>query len=254
MFGVQAGIMRWPARWRGPAIAGAIAAVVAAPIIVAAVLFVTANARTGQAAGAALRPPGIPGSVPTRLANLMRLAPVPVTKAPGFTLTDQAGHALSLAGFRGKVVVLQFMDPHCTDICPIVSKEFLGAYRDLGRSASRVVFVAVNVNRYHLRVSDVAAFSGEQGLTTIPSWHFFTGPYPSLRAAWHDYGVQVYAPSRDADVVHSSLVYFIDPQGRERFLASPMADHTKSGTAYLPARQQEAWGHGIALMARHLMG
>ena len=32
------------------------------------------------------------------------------------------------------------------------------------------------------RVAAVAAFSAEQRLTTIPSWHFLTAPYPRLRA------------------------------------------------------------------------
>lgn len=62
----------------------------------------------------------------------MQLSPVPVTRAPGFTLTDQDGQAMSLASLRGRAVVLEFMDPHCTDICPIVSREFIDAYRDLG--------------------------------------------------------------------------------------------------------------------------
>jgi hypothetical protein len=47
-------------------------------------------------------------------------------------------------------------------------------------------------------------------------------------------------------------MYFIDPQGRERFLANPMVDHNTSGTSYLPANQLASWGHGIALVARHL--
>ena len=34
----------------------------------------------------ALRPSGIPPSVPARLANLMALSPVPAARAPGFTL------------------------------------------------------------------------------------------------------------------------------------------------------------------------
>jgi cytochrome oxidase Cu insertion factor (SCO1/SenC/PrrC family) len=199
------------------------------------------------------RPSGIPASVSASLASLMGLSPVPASAAPGFTLTDQAGHALSLASFRGRVVVLEFMDPHCTDICPIVSQEFIDAYRDLGASAARVVFVAVNVNRYHLRVADVAAFSGEQRLTQVPSWHFLTGSYPSLAAVWRDYEITVDAPGPDADVVHSSQMYFIDSRGRERFVADPMVDHTASGSSFLPAGQLASWGQGIALVARQLV-
>lgn len=197
-----------------------------------------------------LRPAGIPATVSTPLADLMRLSPVLGSAAPAFTLTDQDGQMMSLADFRGRAVVLEFMDPNCTDICPIVSQEFIDAYRDLGHQASQVVFVAVNVNQYHLQVADVAAFSREHQLTTIPSWHFLTGPVASLRAVWQAYGVDVDAPSPDADVIHTSVVYFIDPQGRERFLATPMVDHASTGSSYLPADQLAAWGRGIALVAR----
>ena len=44
----------------------------------------------------------------------MALSPVPARAAPGFTLTDQDGHVLPLSALRGRVVVLEFMDPHCT--------------------------------------------------------------------------------------------------------------------------------------------
>ena len=63
------------------------------------------------------RPSGIPASIPDSQVNLMELSPVPVRPAPGFTLTDQDGRVLPLSAFRGKVVVLEFMDPHCADIC-----------------------------------------------------------------------------------------------------------------------------------------
>ena len=117
-----------------------------------------------------------------------------------------------------------------------------------------MVFVAVNVNHYHLQVADVAAFSSEQRLTTIPSWHFVTGTYPSLQAVWQAYNVSVFAPGPNADVQHSSVMYFIDRQGRERYLASPMVDHTSAGSSYLPADQITAWGQGIAQVSRQLAG
>jgi hypothetical protein len=63
----------------------------------------------------------------------MGLAPVPARPAPGFTLADQDGRTMPLSGWRGKVVVLEFMDPHCTDICPLVSQEFV--QRPPGRRA-----------------------------------------------------------------------------------------------------------------------
>ncbi len=115
-----------------------IVALLCATVLVAGPLvYLVVQHRDQQGSLAGIRPSGIPASVSTSLADLMQLSPVPARPAPGFTLTDQAGHVLSLASFRGRAVVLQFMDPHCTDICPIVSQEFIDAYRDLGRPASR---------------------------------------------------------------------------------------------------------------------
>jgi cytochrome oxidase Cu insertion factor (SCO1/SenC/PrrC family) len=201
-----------------------------------------------------LRPTGIPASVSTSLATLMGLTPVQHTGAPDFTLTDQAGHTMSMASFHGKSVVLEFMDPHCTDICPIVSAEFVKAYHDLGAQAKNVVFVAVNVNQYHAKVSDMAAYSGEHGLNALPTWHFFTGPVPTLKKVWSGYDIEVHAPNPNADVIHTSTIYFISPSGTEEFAAAPMEDKTANGTSYLPAGQIADWGTGIAKVARQLLG
>ena len=221
-------------------------------MILAGAAVVTAFAVIRGGEPALARPTGIPASVTDAQINLMGLSPVPARSAPGFTLTDQDGRTLSLASVRGKVVVLEFMDPHCTDICPIVSQEYVDAYRDLGPLADKVVFAAVNVNQYHAAVSDMMAYSREQRLITIPGWHFLTGPVPDLRKVWDNYEIAVRATSPSADIEHTSAVYFIDPAGHERFVAAPMADHTSSGTSYLPAGQITAWGQGIAQVARVL--
>lgn len=235
-------------RVRGMAIAGILVAALCLGVVAA---LVAVGIRQHDK-GSPIRPTGVPASMSTQLVDLMQLSPVPHSAAPSFTLTDQAGRSFSLASLRGKVVVLEFMDPHCTDICPIVSREFISAYHDLGRLDSKVVFLAVNVNKYHLQVAEVAQFSSEQQLNAIPTWHFLTGSFRSLRDVWRAYGEEVYAPGPNADIVHSSFMYFIDPQGRERYLANPMVDHAKSGSSYLPVNQLAAWGQGIAQVARQL--
>jgi cytochrome c oxidase assembly factor CtaG/cytochrome oxidase Cu insertion factor (SCO1/SenC/PrrC family) len=211
------------------------------------------DAATLASTVAGQRPSGIPASVSLPTINLMGLSPVPGKAAPGFRLTDQNGMTLALSSLRGKVVDLSFMDPHCTDICPLVSQEFVDAQHDLGKAAGQVVFAAVNVNQFFNRVSDMAAFSNAHQLSSIPSWHFFTGPVNSLQATWRGYGVAVVAPNPNADIVHTSVTYFIGPDGRERYIAIPMDDHTTSGTAYLPPGQITAWGLGIAQVADSLV-
>src|SRR5215813_2277854 len=219
--------------------------------VVFATVFAFAVTRLGARSGnPPPRPTGIPSSVSTKLAGMMQLSPVPKAAAPGFTLADQSGRPVSLASFRGRTIVLTFMDSHCTDICPLVSREFINARKDLGSAARNVVFIAVNVNPYHRRVADVESYSSAEGLDSISSWHFVTGPLRDLRKVWSDYQIMVQAPRRNADVIHTSLIYFIDPQGRERYVAAPMVDHTANGAAYLPPGQLATWGRGIALVAR----
>ncbi len=233
---------------------GRLAAVLAAAAVVAvaaATVLVLVIRHHQQAALAQLRPSGIPPTVSTRLADLMALSPVPASPAPGFRLTGQNGQPTQLSQFRGKVVVLTFMDTHCVNTCPLVAQEFTDAYHDLGPAAARVVFAAVNVNPYHARVADVLAFSREHQLVMIPGWHFVTGPVAALRTVWRAYNVEVQAPGRGADIVHTSVDYFIAPDGTERFVATPMAGEG-NGKGYLPPGTLAAWGHGIALVARYL--
>lgn len=241
---------RSPGRGRGRLLLAGAAAVVVAVAAVSAYLVT----RPGASQGAAPRVSGIPASLSDATVSLMQLDALPHKTAPGFTFTDQNGTTMSLSDFRGKVVVLEFLDPHCTDICPIVSREFVDAYHDLGSKAGKVVFLGINVNQYHAGIPDVLAFSKEQQLTTIPGWHYFTGPVPALQAAWKNYNIYVRAPNPNADIVHTSAVYFIAPNGTEHYLAAPQADHTKSGTSYLPLDQIAGWGHGIADLASSLAG
>lgn len=214
--------------------------------------FVAVRHRNEQSPLVSIRASGLPANIPTSLANLMSLSTVPHQKAPAFDLTDQHGQPLSLANLRGRVVVLEFMDSHCHDICPLVSQEFVDAYHYLGKAAKKVAFVAVDVNPYFKTPADLAAFSKEHGLDAIPSWRYLTGSMAALKKTWLDYNITIEANGPTAALVHTSLVYFIGPHGTERYLASPTDDHTKSGAAYLPPSQLASWGRGIARVARDL--
>src|SRR5215831_16065224 len=92
------------------ATAGAVAVILIAVVVAA---FAAGRRHDAAAALTGQRPPGIPASVSLPTINLMGLSPVPGKAAPGFRLTDQDGRTLPLSSLRGKVVVLEFMDPHC---------------------------------------------------------------------------------------------------------------------------------------------
>lgn len=221
-------------------------------VVLSAFFAIFANKIRADQSSSPLRASGLPASISTNTANLMGLTKLPARAADDFVLTDQRGRTMSFDSFKGRTVVLEFMDPHCTDICPIVSQEFVDAYHDLGTAAGNVVFLAVNVNKFHTSVAAMSSYSQAHLLSTIPTWHFFTGPVKSLAAVWHAYNIDVMAPGPNADIIHTSIVYFIDSAGHERYAAFPTDDHTASGKAYLPVDQISTWGHGITLVLRGL--
>src|SRR5512145_243076 len=78
-------------------------------------------------------------------------------EAPDFQLRDQSGVLISLLDFRGKVVVLTFMDSTCKDTCPLTATQFRQTYRQLDQSErNQVAFIGVNVNSEANQVADVA--------------------------------------------------------------------------------------------------
>jgi cytochrome oxidase Cu insertion factor (SCO1/SenC/PrrC family) len=177
------------------------------------------------------------------LQALTKLTPVAGTAAPAFTLSDQRGRTVSLASLRGRIVVLESMDPECTLECPITSQEFVEAAHDLERRSREVVFLGVNVNQYHARISDVLRFSTEHRLVQLPDWHFLTGSTSALRRVWRAYRIVV-RPSRTGDVTHSDAMYFIDRRGLVRWVAAPGYNE-----AAIPQ-----WGAAIADITNHLLG
>jgi cytochrome oxidase Cu insertion factor (SCO1/SenC/PrrC family) len=163
--------------------------------------------------------------------------------APGFTLTDQNGRHVSLGALQGKALVVTFMDPRCTATCPIVSSEFVAANHALGAEAQHAAFVAINVNQYHESPAALRSFSTKHGLSSLHNWYFLTGSTAELATVWHDWGIEV-LPNKSGDVVHTSVVYFIDPQGRTRFAAFPV--RSKASISL--------WGKTITGTLRELLG
>lgn len=133
--------------------------------------------------------------------------------APSFTLRDQHNRQVSLAQFRGKVVVLAFIDSHCTTICPLTTQSMLDAVQLLGPAARKVELVGINANPDATKVSDVAAYTAAHDMQG--RWEFLTGSLSQLRQVWQAYHVYVTATS-NSGINHTPVFFLIGPGGHER--------------------------------------
>ena len=136
--------------------------------------------------------------------------------APGFTLTDQDGAAVSLASLRGKVVLMTFLDPVCTSDCPVIGQEFKQAGVMLGSKDSDVELVAIVANPIYRTVEFTRAFDQQEGLAAVPNWLYLTGSVSQLSKVWDAYGEGVQDLPAGAMVAHGDLAVVIDRSGRVR--------------------------------------
>jgi cytochrome oxidase Cu insertion factor (SCO1/SenC/PrrC family) len=154
------------------------------------------------------------GLIAAGLVGVARLSRRPArARAPEFVLRDQQGRLTSLAQFRGKVILLTFIDPECTEICPLTTQSMVEALKILGpAAASNVQLLGVNVNPMKPQIADVAAYTRTHGLPE--QWRFLTGSPAQLENVWHSY--HVYVAVKDDDVVHDTPIFLIDADGNER--------------------------------------
>lgn len=146
-------------------------------------------------------------------------------EAPEFQLTDQNGSLIHLSDFRGKVVVLTFMDSTCKDTCPLTAAQFRQAYQQFDQNeANHVAFIGVNVNVQANAVSDVYQITQAWHLDEIPTWHFLTGSAEELTPVWSDYGIAaILQPS--GEIIHTPGVFVIDKAGQKRwYISTPYSE------------------------------
>ena len=144
-------------------------------------------------------------------------------EATDFQLTDQNGSTISLSDFRGKVVVLTFIDPKCTDTCPITAVHFREVHRELNpEEAEQVVFLGVNVNVEAGAVADMLETTRAWHLDENPSWHLLTGSQDALAPVWKDYGVSAVHSHDGNSIMHTPGTFLIDPSGQKRWYISTL--------------------------------
>ena len=138
----------------------------------------------------------------------------PPRLAPEFLLRGSDGGAVTLARFRGKIVLMAFGYTSCAAVCPITLATLAEARSSLGETADavQVIYVTVDPERDDAtRMKDfLAAFD--------PSFVGATGTSDALATMRQKYGVTAIKHGTGGDYVmdHSSSIYLIDRSGRLR--------------------------------------
>ena len=132
--------------------------------------------------------------------------------APGFSLADENGKPVSLAAYRGRTVLLTFMDPLCQDFCPLEAKVLAGVVTRLP-AASRPTVIAVSVNPWG---NTHAILTHDMAKWHVPSgFRWGVAAPPALKKVWAAYDIAV-QPTGGHDVAHTEATLLIDANGDER--------------------------------------
>jgi protein SCO1 len=138
---------------------------------------------------------------------------LPAKRAPAIDLRNYLGKPVTLAEYRGKVVLVTFLYANCPDVCPLIASNLRVALNMLGARASRVQVIAVSVDPRGDTVAAVARFVRSHELTG--RMQYLVGSSPELARTWKAWSV---GSTRDvgqpALVSHSALVYGVSASGK----------------------------------------
>jgi cytochrome oxidase Cu insertion factor (SCO1/SenC/PrrC family) len=181
--------------------------------------------------------------------------------------TDESGRAVRLADYTGKTIVLGDILTLCQEHCPIDTATFVQLAQQYSRTAKDpddTVFLSITVDPARDTPAQLAAYRRTYvgAASHLPQWHLLTASPSDLKTLWSFLHVYVEKVGGDDgagdgnaprnwrtgqrltyDVDHSDDIYFIGPDGRERWV---FAGQPYLHGAHVPARMQRfltAEGH-----------
>jgi cytochrome oxidase Cu insertion factor (SCO1/SenC/PrrC family) len=147
--------------------------------------------------------------------------PAGAKPAPGFRLLDEKGSPISLGAFRGRNVLVTFIDPVCRDLCPLEAQTLMTAVRGLP-TAQRPAILAVSVNPWADTASNFRLDATHWHLGA--AWHWAVGTQAQLARVWRAYHIGWQAQTKRIagvtvhQIAHTEGSYLVDASGYERAL------------------------------------
>jgi len=178
--------------------------------------------------------------------NSPSIFPLHQKRAPKLLLRDQNGRPVSLAAYRGRSVIVTFIDPLSREPYPR-TVQILNQAEAALRTSQRPEILAVSVDVYGDARTILLRDFHRWHLG--PQWRLVVGSPGQLASVWKHYYVVVDVISRKVagatvrDITQSKMAYLIDGSGYERALFGwPYGVHEVDRTLQLPARFLRAAG------------
>jgi protein SCO1 len=138
-------------------------------------------------------------------------------QVPDIPLVNQDGKTIRLPQYRGKAVLITFIDTQCTEDCPIISGLFgkvnaaLSSQDPSAYADSRLISISLDPKFDTppvLRKYGLGYLHGNAG--AFSHWEFADLTAANLQKLAAAFGV-IYAPSHDGDIVHTMQTALIGP-------------------------------------------
>ena len=134
-------------------------------------------------------------------------------RLPSVVLTDQNRKEIDLAGFAGKVVLVNFIYTHCPlpDYCFRLSNNLGNVQRRFKQQMGRdLILFSVTFDPINDQPEVLASYA--RTWNADPNWHFLTGAVPEIRRVCNMFGVNFWPD--EAELMHSLHTVIIDQQGK----------------------------------------
>ncbi len=152
---------------------------------------------------------------------------------PDVRLVDQNGHSFSLADYRGKTLLVDFIYTRCPTLCGVLGNDFhrvLAAMPNKQLDLLSVSFDPANDDHEALKLY------GDRFGATAPRWRIaVAADRRGLDALLRTFGVVV-IPDGIGGFVHDGFIYVVDQHGRFANIIEPNASAQMIEAAMLPAK------------------
>ena len=145
----------------------------------------------------------------------------PIDKdAPQFALQDAEGRPVALAGFRGKVVVLDFIDTNCSDVCHLHLDRIAEIQSMVNQSPMKdeVQFVTITTDSSRDNGSILTDYGRAHGLDPV-NWVFLTAKPDQAEDTTRQLAAQfghLFERTEDGYQINGVVTHVIDKEERWR--------------------------------------